>query len=221
MRRDTRASQGTRRPIVRAVGLVAALAAPLVGCTEAQRVGESSSYLIIDSLRGASGAAPDEYGGTLASDVLTYVDGQVGGEDVQVPTIFADNGQVSFRLALKDPGTVETPNLPSPTNYITINRYRVNFVRADGRNTPGVDVPYPFDGGLTVTVGDTAVLADFTLVRVQAKEEAPLKALAGFGGAIDISTIAEVTFYGQDQAGREVSVTGQIGVNFADWGDPD
>jgi hypothetical protein len=45
-------------------------------------------------------------------------------------------------------------------------------------------------------------------------------ALANGGGAIVISTIARVTFYGRDQAGREVSVTGQIGVNFSDWGDP-
>ena len=62
--------------------------------------------------------------------------------------------------------------------------------------------------------------AGFTLVRVQAKQEAPLKALVGNGGAIAISTIAEVTFYGTDQAGRPVSVTGQISVDFNDWGDP-
>ena len=36
-----------------------------------------------------------------------------------------------------------------------------------------------------------------------------------------ISTLADVTFYGQDQTGRAVSVTGTIGVNFADWADPD
>jgi hypothetical protein len=58
------------------------------------------------------------------------------------------------------------------------------------------------------------------LVRAQAKLEAPLKALAGGGGSIIISTIAQVTFYGRDQAGNDVSVTGQISVNFADWGDP-
>jgi hypothetical protein len=30
-----------------------------------------------------------------------------------------------------------------------------------------------------------------------------------------------VTFYGQDQTGREVTVTGTISVDFANWGDPD
>jgi hypothetical protein len=49
----------------------------------------------------------------------------------------------------------------------------------------------------------------------------PLKLLVGGGPAYSISTIARITFYGQDQAGHEVSATGQISVNFADWGDPD
>ena len=60
----------------------------------------------------------------------------------------------------------------------------------------------------------------FELVRHQAKEEAPLKALANGGGSINISTIAQITFYGRDQAGNDVSVTGSITVDFADFGDP-
>ncbi len=78
-------------------------------------------------------------------------------------------------------------------------------------------MPYAFDGAFTVTVsGDTS--AGFTLVRNQAKQEAPLKALQT--NPIVVSTIAEVTFYGHDQTGREVSVTGNIGVSFANFGDP-
>jgi hypothetical protein len=98
----------------------------------------------------------------------------------------------------------------------------VTYRRSDGRSTPGVDVPYAFDGAVTFTVqpGESQTVP-FNLVRVQAKAEAPLSALAGNGGAMVISTIADVTFYGRDQVGREVSVTGTIGVNFADWADPD
>ena len=44
-------------------------------------------------------------------------------------------------------------------------------------------------------------------------------ALSGLGGAVAISTIADVTFYGRDQVGNEVSVMGSISVNFADWAD--
>jgi hypothetical protein len=69
-----------------------------------------------------------------------------------------------------------------------------------------------------VTSASTSLV--FVLVRAQAKLEAPLMALRGAGGGLIISTIAQVTFYGHDQAGNAVSVTGAISVNFADWGDP-
>jgi hypothetical protein len=35
-----------------------------------------------------------------------------------------------------------------------------------------------------------------------------------------ISTIADVTFYGRDQAGNDVSATGSIGIDFGNFGDP-
>jgi hypothetical protein len=80
-------------------------------------------------------------------------------------------------------------------------------------------VPYAFDSAFTVTVGESTTTAGFTLVRHQAKAEAPLAALAR--SALIISTIARVTFYGHDQTGREVIATGQIGVSFGDFADPD
>ena len=208
--------------------VVAALGgAAMSGCTSAQQQGHSSAFLIVSSMNAAAGATPDEFGGVLASDVITLVkiEGAGGGDSEEsaptfAPTVFGDNGQVEFILAMKDPGSIDNPAQPSSQNFITVNRYRVVFVRADGRNTPGVDVPYPFDGGMTVTVGANGGRGVFNLVRAQAKEEAPLRALRGTGAGGLISTIAQVTFYGFDQAGREVIVTANIGVNFGDWGDP-
>ena len=198
----------TRRLLAFGTGFLALTLAPLSsGCSSGFK-GTSASYAIIDSIQAASGASPDKLSGVLASDVETK-----GG-------IMEDPGVVGFRLALKDPGTAASPTTPSTTNFITFTRYHVNYIRSDGRNTQGVDVPYAFDGAMSVTVRDIAVSGTFTLVRVQSKLEAPLKALVGLGGAIVISTIAEVTFYGEDQAGRAVSVTGRISVNFADWADP-
>jgi hypothetical protein len=175
-----------------------------VSCGDVTRQGTGSSYLIIGALQGASGATPGEFGGTLNSDVLTVVD--------QVPTIFNDLGQVTLTLAMKDVLTQ-----PSTNNFITINRYRVRFIRSDGRNTPGVDVPWGFDGAATATVSGQTTIG-FELVRHIAKQEAPLQALV-FSPVI-ISTIAEITFYGHDQTGREASVSGQMLVSFGNFGDP-
>jgi hypothetical protein len=36
-----------------------------------------------------------------------------------------------------------------------------------------------------------------------------------------ITTIAEVTFFGRDQTGREASATATITVDFGNFGDPD
>lgn len=215
MRRDTFARS------LRALGLAAALAAPLAGCTSTQTTGKSPAYLIIESLTGSRGAEPDDEEGVLASDVVTLVKQQVNGQQVLQKTIYEDLGNVSFRLALKDPGSIDSPNAPSSTNFITVDRYRVQYIRADGRNTPGVDVPYPFDGAITATVSGSGTKASFTLVRIQAKMENPLVTLQYPYSGSAISTIAEVTFYGADQAGHAVSVSGRMGVNFSDWADPD
>jgi hypothetical protein len=55
-------------------------------------------------------------------------------------------------------------------------------------------------------------------VRHIAKSEAPLGALAV--SPVVITTIAEVTFFGRDQTGREVSVVAKITVDFGNFGDP-
>jgi hypothetical protein len=190
--------------------LLAVLLLPTISCGDAVRQGTGSSYLIVNALEAASGADDSEFGGVLRSDVLTVID--------DVPTIFDDLARVEFQLAMKDPGSAGAATAPTTNNFITINRYRVEYIRADGRNTQGVDVPYAFDGAFTVTVGDTAE-AGFTLVRHQAKNEAPLAGLRAT--PVFISTIARVTFYGRDQTGREVVATAQIGVNFGDFADPD
>jgi hypothetical protein len=194
------------------VRLLAALVMAIgtASCGEAIRQGTGASYLVVLTMEGASGARPSEFGGTLLSDVITVVE--------DIPTTFNDLGRVTFRLAMKDPGAVGNPSVPSSANWITINRYRVVFSRTDGRNTPGVDVPYSFDGSLTLTVDTNDVTGGFTIVRNIAKSEAPLQALRVNG--VVISTIAEVTFFGTDQTGRAVQAVARISVDFANFGDP-
>jgi hypothetical protein len=201
-------------------GLVLFVALASASCGDAMRQGRSPAYLVIDNLLGASGAKPEDLDHVLESDVVTNIKVTEGDDTYWVETFYEDRGELQAHVVLKDPGTVGSPTEPSEVNQITINRYHVRFIRADGRNTPGVDVPYEFDGAATATIGPNGGTISFVLVRAQAKLEAPLRALRGMGGAMQISTIAEVTFYGRDQAGNAVQATGQIGVNFGDWADP-
>lgn len=206
------------RPIVRyAVLLLATLATN--SCNSLVKEGRASSFPVIEQLAAASGADPNTFSNSLSSDVVTIVERTVNGEQVRTPTIFQDSGRVIMRLGFKDPGVPTNPSSPTSANYITIDRYHVEYIRGDGRNTPGVDVPYPFDGAVTFSILDIGS-ATFTLVRGQAKAEPPLVALRNGGGAQFISVLAKITFYGHDQTGAAVQVVGQIGVTFADWGDP-
>ena len=202
---------------------LAAIAASAVGCGDVIRDGRSPVYMVIDSLLASRGApTPGAYSGTLLSDVVTLV--TTGGScstTSPCPTIFNDMARVTLRMSPKDIGPQATAVVPSPSpnNEITVSRYRVVFRRSDGRNAPGVDVPYGFDGAATGTIpsGGTLTL-DFELVRHIAKLESPLVYLAENLNVI--STIAEITFYGRDQVGNEVNVTGQMLINFANHGDP-
>ena len=82
-----------------------------------------------------------------------------------------------------------------------MTQYHVEYVRTRRPQRARVSTcRIAFDGGVTVTVSGRGTVP-FTLVRIQAKQEAPLKALAFGGGANAISTIATVTFYGHDQNG--------------------
>ena len=209
-----------RRLATMVIGAAGILAS--VSCGQVARTGRSPAYLIVDSMQAASGADPEQFSTILHSDVQTIVEQTVGNQTVQVPTFFNDIGQVTFRLGLKNPGPAAEPLTPSGLNAVTINRYHVSYRRTDGRNTQGVDVPYAFDGSFTITVsGENRATAGFDLVRHQAKLEPPLSRLTGLGSALFISTIAEITFYGHDQAGNEVMGTATISINFGDFADPD
>lgn len=206
------------RTILAAVALCAIAA---TGCGKYVREqGRAPAQVVIATIEAASGAQPDKFGTTLSSDVITNVKQQQGGQEVLVPTIFADPGRVTMSLILKDPGQTGVSTAPSPLNQVTFSRYHVSYRRADGRNTQGVDVPYAFDSALTFTVpADGTVTAGFELVRHVAKQEAPLATLKVNNPVL--STIADVQFFGRDQAGNDVTVTGSIGVSFGNFGDPE
>jgi hypothetical protein len=200
--------------------LVAVAAAAVASCGDVVRTGRAPVFLVIDSVEASRGGpTTGTFTSTLSSDVITNVTTPAPcTTDNPCPTIFGDSGRASLRISPKDIGPVGAPTTPSSNNEVTITRVHVSYRRTDGRNTPGVDVPYPFDTAATVTVpASSAVTVGFDLVRNTAKQESPLVQLETNG--IIISTIADVTFYGRDQVGNDISATGSIGIAFGNFGD--
>jgi hypothetical protein len=139
---------------------------------------------------------------TLQSDVIS-----------DAGVVFNDLARTTFTVVMKDVTIVA----PSTNNQVTITGYRVTYRRADGRNQPGVDVPYPLDGAFTLSVVATGVgTADFEIVRAVSKIESPLIQLRD--GSTIISTIADVTFFGHDAVGNEISTTASVLIDFANFG---
>jgi hypothetical protein len=166
---------------------------------ELLRTGRSPVYLIVtDVTAGAEGGALTSF---LLSDVLTN------------GSAFNDNVQLTLRVEPKNPSVALTA-----INTVTMTRYHVDFKRTDGRNRPGIDVPYSIDGALGASISTSGAVT-FELVRHQAKREPPLANIAGGGGLRLLSTIAEITVYGRDQNGNELMATASIDVHFGDFGD--
>lgn len=168
----------------------------------------SSVTLVVERVAAAQGGAA---GGSermfIESDVVT--DGSVT----------HDTARATLRLVAKDPGVAGNPVGPTGAQSATIHRYRVRYLRSDGRNAPGIDVPHPWDGALTLAASFESRTAEFVLVRASAKLDAPLVALRDGGGDIVINTMAHVTFYGHDHGGARIEASGAIEVGFADWSD--
>jgi hypothetical protein len=178
-------------------------------CGEVARTGRSPVILVIDNLEAAAGGGT-QFAAFLLSDV------QTGGG------VINDSGRATLSAALKNPGYAAAPLGPSQLNTVVIDRYRVRFIRGDGRETQGVDVPWSFDGGATATIPPNgSVQVVFDLVRHTAKREPPLSNMWNGGGPRFINTIAEVTFFGHDLAGNEITAIGSIQVNFGDFADDD
>jgi hypothetical protein len=202
--------------MVRRLVTAVALAAATSACGDVVRGGRSSVFLVVDSFTAApsGGHASGTFAGTLLSDVLVILTSpEPCSAASPCPTVFDDFGQLVVHLDPKDIAVAPTSN-----NQVTLNRYHVSFRRADGRNAPGVDVPYGFDGTLTVTVPPSgSAKFSFELVRHVTKEESPLVQLISNPGIIN--TIADLTVYGVDQVGNAVSATASMTVEFGNFGD--
>ena len=185
--------------------LLTALSMAAAGCGVAEQ-GRAPAVVRVDSLEAAAGGATiGTFGGYLHSDVQTNAG------------VFNDVGRVTLSMVLRDPGAPGVANTPSELNSITVTHYRVVYRRTDGRNTQGVDVPFSFDSGMTISIPATGTgQQTFDIVRVSAKREAPLLALVTSFQTLDV--IADVTFFGKDMHNNDVMASGSIGITFANYG---
>jgi hypothetical protein len=209
-------------PIARRSLALAALVAATISCGDSVRNGSSAVTLTVVSLKGLPRTTTGTPSDTLLSDVQVLVTTPPPCTTTSpCPTVFDDFGQMVLQLTPKNVLLAPTTN-----NQVTITRYHVDYTRADGLNTPGVYVPYGFDGAVTATVPPTGqTTITFEIVRHVAKEEPPLAQLVpvSFGtvqiNGVIINTIATVTLYGTDQVGNAVSTAAFMSIEFGNFGD--
>jgi hypothetical protein len=185
-----------------AIILLAFLA--LVSCNPVDNDSRSASLLLIDNIVGAD--ADGAIANFLQSDVL------LGNGSVRADSITA-----TIRAETLDPDPLLGA---SQYNDIVLTRYLVSFTRTDGRNVPGQDVPYPFEGSMSsvVKTGSTASVS-LVLVREVAKLEPPLIGLVDLGAEVVLTCTAKIDFYGHDMVNRTVKATGYLTVYFANYAD--
>ena len=107
-------------------------------------------------------------------------------------------------------------------NDYTVERYEVHYVRSDGRNVEGVDVPYSITGNVAQEVlEESAATLNLEVVRRQAKLEPPLRNLVT-GGALVITAFADITLHARTTTGEVTNpVSARLQIDFANFGDTD
>ncbi len=103
-------------------------------------------------------------------------------------------------------------------NNIIVDRYVVSYIRSDGKNQEGVNVPYSFEGAMSALVEiDSQVDISFVVVRAVAKLEPPLIDLRDGRGEGQLKATAKIDFYGKDTIGNRVKATGYLTIFFAEY----
>lgn len=187
--------------------IIAALA--LASCQAKEDDSTSASFLVITSLTG-NDLAGKAGSTTVFSDVITN------------GSIINDSAVAVVTALTYNP--TEDSEAHDITYYmnVIVDQVDVEFMRTDGKNTEGVDVPYHFSQPMNMLVEvDKTASIPFILIRHVAKMESPLIQLRDFPSEeFVLQLVAKVTMHGKDLAGHRVApVSGYLSVwcaNFAD-----
>lgn len=194
---------GQAKRWLRVVGLMG-IVLFLFGCNPVEDDSDSSSFLILLSMTGTS--IEGQEANYLQSDVI-----------LSSGTVTADAAKAVFKVELLEPNSIMGP---SHFNNVVLTKYTVTYMRSDGNNRQGVDVPYAFDGSLSTLIEiGTTVNVSFIIVREVAKLEPPLVNLLEGRGEGVLQVTARVEFYGHDMTNRKVKVIGYLTIFFANYTD--
>jgi hypothetical protein len=199
---------------IRHMAVVAAIALASGGCVPDWASQNDAPYILeIGSITNADGTLP------ILSDVSFPV---INDNAVVNVNIFRKNNNASL-------GT-------SAVEHVYLKRYEVRYLRTDGRNVEGVDVPHRVSGALgnirlhtPAAADEVEVPVQIVIVRHQAKVEPPLKNLQGgvlgdtnlgvLPQGFVLTMIAEVTIHAETVQGRAMEAKGFVDVSFADFPD--
>ena len=193
----------TKRHIWMGLALLAA-SLFLPACNPLENDSKSNSILVVESVIGKDMSGNDS--DFAQSDVLKS-DGSIA----------ADTAKATLLTRLLDPKPILGT---SQYNDIMVTRYVVTFSRTDGRNTPGVDVPFSFEGSMSTLVRvDNSTIVSFVIVREAAKLEPPLLNLSDSAYGDILNMTAKIDFYGHELADttRVVKATGYLTISFANY----
>jgi hypothetical protein len=206
---------------VKAIALLGVAVASF-GCTpDWAQQNETALIMEIAEIAGVRGGAQ----GTGEEAVILFSD---------VSAWINDDAVVTVNLYRKNPTVTST----SPLEHVRLESYQVRYLRSDGRNVEGVDVPHRITGSLSALrihtptdTGEQEVEAVINIVRHTAKREPPLINLIDsdltpvtrgpfLTGEGIIATSAEITIYArQVTTGEPLSATGRFQVVFSDFVD--
>lgn len=194
--------------VLEAVSLIA-VSFFLAACNPIENKTQSASLLVVESIMGSDIDGIDA--DFLQSDVV------LTDSVTRAQSWRADSANVTLSASTLDPDPLFGT---SQYNDIQVTRYVVTYIRSDGKNIQGLDVPYSFEGGLSVLVriGQLANVG-FVIVREVAKQEAPLLSLYQANQGDVLNVTARVDFYGHDLANKKVKATGFLPIYFANYAD--
>ena len=168
----------------------------------------------------------------LVINSITPVDAETHsfGDVITNGTLFDDAVLVSFSAHLKAPITTDPANVIPELQDIILDRVEVTFTRTDG----GTSIPPGFVRGMTARVRVTELGSDelnvtevtLTVFPNTTKAQPPVSYLVTPGSEpdtnyVNIQVQARMQFFGRTLAGDEVTATGYLGINLANFGDPE